>query len=340
MLHLSRSATLDGFARVVGELGLDPVGLVDEVGLPAKCLSDPDLKIPTEAVLALYNLVAERAGIDDFGLRVARTRQFSNLGAVGLVMREQPDVRSAIGALAANIWAQAEGLSIVIEEVDGLVILRTSIARAPGQAVRQTIELALAIIANILRRFIGQHWIPEMVLFSHARPANMALHIAAFGRPPVFGQYIDAIVLRATDLDIAIPEADAGTAAQLLRYLEFVAGRRTTDFSAKVRQMIGVLLPAGRAQADLVARQLGIDRRTLHRRLARQGTSFSDILQRERREMAQAYIDAGDRSLTEIAELLGFSCLSAFSRWRRTPPMQPSQIAEPRGSPPHTPQSP
>jgi AraC-like DNA-binding protein len=60
-----------------------------------------------------------------------------------------------------------------------------------------------------------------------------------------------------------------------------------------------------------------MDRRTLHRRLVRQGTSFSELVQRERIELAQGYMDAGDRSLTEIAELLGFSCLSAFSRWKR-----------------------
>lgn len=318
MLHLSRSATLDGYARVTRDLGHDPVALVAEVGLPPSCLTDPDLKIPTSAVLELFNLTAERIGAVDFGLRVARTRQFSNLGAVALIMREQPNVRQTLRVLAENIWAQAEGLSITTEESDGMAILSASIAHPAGTPVRQNIELAIAVVVGLLRRFLGPQWAPEMVLFTHRKPARMALHVEIFGRAPVFGQDLNAIVMRSVDLDAEIPEADPGAAAQLTRYLEFVAGHRSADFAEKVKRMVCVLLPDGGARADHVARQLGMDRRTLHRRLARQGTSFSELVQRERSELAQAYIAAGDRSLTEIAGLLGFSCLSAFSRWRRS----------------------
>jgi AraC-like DNA-binding protein len=317
LVHLSRSATLDGFAQVAGTFGLDPQALVAEVGLPGDCLTDPDLRIPTTAVLQAINLAAERAGIDNFGLHMARTRRYSNLGAVGLIMREQPTVRRALDALCANIWAQTEGLSVAVEEADEMAIVRVSLLHPGVISVRQNVEITLAVLVDILHRFLGQGWVPEMVMFSHGKPANLSLHIAIFGCVPMFGQELDAIVLRAADLDVAIPESDERIAAQLTRYLEFVAGRRTTDFAEKVQHMIGMMLPGGGAQADQVARHLGMDRRTLHRRLVRQGTSFSDLVQRERTQLAQGYIDAGDRSLTEIADLLGFSCLSAFSRWKK-----------------------
>jgi AraC-like DNA-binding protein len=317
LVHLSRSATLDGFAQVAASFDLDPYALVAEVGLPRDCLSQPDLRIPTTAVLQLINLAADRAGVDNFGLHMARTRRYSNLGAVGLIMREQPTVGRALDALCANIWAQAEGMSVAVERADKLAIVRVSLLHPGVPSVRQNTEIALAVVVDILHRFLGQSWTPEMVMFSHGKPANLSLHIAIFGCVPMFGQELDAIVLRAADLDVAIPESDERTAAQLTRYLEFVAGRRTSDFAEKVQHMIGMMLPGGGAQADHVARHLGMDRRTLHRRLVRQGTSFSDLVQRERIELAQGYMDAGDRSLTEIAELLGFSCLSAFSRWKK-----------------------
>jgi|JI10StandDraft_1071094.scaffolds.fasta_scaffold03613_10 AraC-like DNA-binding protein len=317
LLHLSRSATLDGYARVTQELGLDPQALVAEVGLPPASLTDPDLKVPTSAVLQLFELTAARAGVADFGLRVARTRLFSNLGVISLVMREQPNVRKAVEALAEHVWAQAEGLSIAIDDTDGVVTLSASIAHAPATSVRQNIELTLAVLLGLLRRFLGPRWVPEMVLFRHRKPASVALHISTFGCVPLFGQYLDAIVLRAADLDVEIAGADPGAASQLARYLEFVAGRREADFVEKVQHIVALMLPGGDCQAANVARLLGMDRRTLHRRLAHGGTCFSALLKRERAELAHAYIAAGDRSLTEIAGLLGFSSLSAFSRWRR-----------------------
>jgi AraC-like DNA-binding protein len=55
----------------------------------------------------------------------------------------------------------------------------------------------------------------------------------------------------------------------------------------------------------------------MHRHLANEGETFSSLLDSVRSELATRYIDNRDRSLTTTAELLGFSALSAFSRWFR-----------------------
>ena len=66
-----------------------------------------------------------------------------------------------------------------------------------------------------------------------------------------------------------------------------------------------------------VAQHLGVDRRTLHRHLLSQGTSFSLLLKSIRAEFAKRQIRDSDRSLAELAELLGFSGSSAFAYWFR-----------------------
>jgi AraC-like DNA-binding protein len=70
--------------------------------------------------------------------------------------------------------------------------------------------------------------------------------------------------------------------------------------------------------ADSVAARLGVDRRTVHRHLAREGKTFSAIMDSVRAELVTRYIDNRDRPLASVAELLGFSALSAFSRWFRS----------------------
>jgi AraC-like DNA-binding protein len=66
-----------------------------------------------------------------------------------------------------------------------------------------------------------------------------------------------------------------------------------------------------------VAQRLGVDRRTVHRRLAEEGETFSSLLDSVRAELATRYIDNRDRPLASVAELLGFSAHSAFARWFR-----------------------
>jgi len=87
--------------------------------------------------------------------------------------------------------------------------------------------------------------------------------------------------------------------------------------AAYVRQFIVMQLGSGRCTIDQAAAHLGIDRRTVHRRLAREGETFTSIVDHVRRELATRYIREGARSLAEISGLLGFAAQSGFSRWYR-----------------------
>jgi AraC-like DNA-binding protein len=105
-------------------------------------------------------------------------------------------------------------------------------------------------------------------------------------------------------------------AKQVKQYLDLLASRRTSNLSDTVRECIYVMLPSGLCTVDNVANRLGLNRRTLHRQLAREGQTFSSIIDAVRSELASRYI--GNRDLTSISDLLGFSARSAFSRWFRS----------------------
>ena len=100
------------------------------------------------------------------------------------------------------------------------------------------------------------------------------------------------------------------------RLLSQSRGKRSR-LSDSVRQLVVLLLPRGLCRVEVVAQHLGIDRRTVARRLADEGTSFSDLVNDLRRDLYERYLTDGARSLTEVSALLGFSALSAFSRWHR-----------------------
>jgi AraC-like DNA-binding protein len=85
----------------------------------------------------------------------------------------------------------------------------------------------------------------------------------------------------------------------------------------KARHLVREMLPLGSCTIDKVARHLAVDRRTIHRHLARTGDTFSSVVDAVRAELAESYLEDGGRNLADVADLLGFSALSAFSRWHR-----------------------
>jgi AraC-like DNA-binding protein len=317
---LTRSASLTGYVDLARAVGLDPYRMATAQGLPPACLTDPDLMIPASAVGRLLETSAARSGAADFGLRLAETRNLSNLGALGLVMREQPTLRAAIEITINYIWAQNQALSLRLETAGEIAIIRTSIGGPRPNSSRQSTEMTVAVMVRTFRRLLAGRWRPEAITFAHAAPPDLATHRRVLGMAPTFGQQFDGVVLSIADLDAPIADADPVNAQRLERYIEAL-GWRSNDPVETARELIQALLPTGACSAARVAQHMGIDRRTLHRRLAGAGTNFRTLIEETRERLAAAHIAAGDRSLTEIADLLGYSSLSAFSRWRRARPL-------------------
>jgi len=98
------------------------------------------------------------------------------------------------------------------------------------------------------------------------------------------------------------------------------------SLGTRVSKLIQVQLERGRVGVETVAEQLHMSRYTLHKKLRQEGVTFAHLLEQVRREQALAYMRDKSKPLVEIAEQLGFSELSAFSRafkrWMGTSPAQ------------------
>ena len=314
MTSYLRSASLSNYGDLARNLGLDPALMLARVGLPPNCLHNPDLRVSADAVMALLELSAQTSGEPAFGLRLAQTRRLSTLGLVGMLARDEPTLREAIATLVRYGRQHNESLVARLEEENGVAVITQELLTAPS-AGRQSIELAVGAMHRILRLLLGPEWSARAVCFTHPAPDVLDIHRRLFGRSVRFSQEFNGIVLRSTDLDTPMAMADPvmrGYAHQML------AEATPTELTRhEVQHLILALLPTGRCNADQVALHMGIDRRTVHRRLAREGCSFSALLQQTRQELMARHLSGG-RLLSEVAPLLGFGSLSAFSRWRRT----------------------
>jgi AraC-like DNA-binding protein len=315
---LTRAAILTGYDELARSLALDARALVRGAGLHRFNWTDPDALIPAAAANELLERSAEAADIEDFGLRLATTRNLAQLGAIGLIVREEPTVGHAIKAAEQYFRLHSETLSFHLDERDKIAVLRIRyLSNTQGQT-RQSTELIVGTVFRTLSVLAGRAWAPENVCFAHPAPQRRTIHDSFFKTRTRFDSGFDGFVLRTGDLTAPIRTADAAMTRYIRHYVDEVMAQPVIPTDATVRQLVFALLPSGRCSSELVARRLGVDRKTVHRRLAARGETFSSILNEARIELAQRHIKAERRSLTETAQLLGFSGLATFSRWFRT----------------------
>lgn len=317
MTTLVRAASLTHYEDVARHAGLDPWRMLQEAGLPPSCLNTPDLKIPVQALRRLLEQSADLSQQEAFGLLMAEGRRMSNLGLLGMLLREEPTLRCALQSLHGYGRIQNAALLQRIDESEGFATIYEELLLDGSGPCRQGSELLVAVVLKTMRFFIGSEWKALRICFMHPAPADASVHRRVLGQMPEFGCDFNGIVCTSKDLDMPIASADPVVASYIRQKIRDISQTSMT-LTQEVQQMVLVLMPRGRCTVDQVARLIGTTRRTLHRQLASEGQVFSDLVQSLRRELASRYVGDPQRSLTDITQLLGFANLSSFSRWHKT----------------------
>ena len=226
-----------------------------------------------------------------------------------------------------HIHVHNEAVAVQVAEHGGLVVIRTELsvrrarAAAPGDRTGGRRHLPRA--ADAAGRAAGSRgWCASRT----PRRASLAVHRRVLGPAVEFGHEFNGIVCNAADLDAPNPGADPVMARYSQKLLQ-PALAHSARFGDRVRQLIVLLLPRGLCRVEVVAQHLGVDRRTVHRKLQAEGTSFSALLEAERRELARAlhrrHRPAADRGVGA----------ARLCRAERVLALAPRQLWRQRGAP-------
>ncbi|GAB2482163.1 AraC family transcriptional regulator [Comamonas humi] len=313
MSILVRAAALTNFFEVAQALGYNPQAALRQAGLTPAMLADPEQRIPAKAAVGLLEEAAREAACPTFGLRMAESRQLSHFGAVSLLISFQATLRDALATTIKYGHLLNESLAMQMEDVGSMVIVREELLTDVPS--RQANELAIGVLYRMCAALMGSRWKPLAVQFSHAAPPDPATHRRLFQCPVDFDQEFNGIVLAAADLDKPNPSAEPAMARHAQRFIESLPTAQAPSVVADVRHAIYLMLPSGRASSTYIAQGLGLSVRTMQRQLDEAGTNFSDLLNDVRSELAQRYMDNPEYSLARVAELLGYSTPSSFTRW-------------------------
>ncbi|UXI04466.1 AraC family transcriptional regulator [Photobacterium sp. TY1-4] len=315
MTTMTRAGVLINYIEVAKNLGINPIPLMRKANLSRVLLEQPEQRIPIGSAVQLLEDSAQESGCISFGLRMAESRQLSDIGVLSLLLVHQPTLRDAIKALVQYRHLLNDSLAIYVEEFEKTIVIREEVVTDRAMATRQATELAIGVMYRLCSKLLGHSWNPRSINFTHEPPSSLDYHRRFFRCNLVFGAEFNGIVCPAVDLDKPNLMAEPALASFAQHYVETLTTVRERSVVLDVRKAIYLLLPLGRASIEQIAESLGTNVRTLQRRLEGHGETFSDLSNCVRRELAMRYINNENYSISQIADLLGYSMPSSLTRW-------------------------
>ncbi|WP_313132448.1 AraC family transcriptional regulator [Stutzerimonas nitrititolerans] len=300
------------------EKQLDPQPLLEAYGLDAARLAEPRARLSIPRYMRLGHAAIQLAGDPALGLEMGRLQTPPHVGLAGVTAAQAPTVREAARALIRfePLYASNyRGSSAFEEDATGAWLRFYSIS--PYNAYnRFVVDTVLASWISQLSAIAAQPVRPTLVRIEFDEPDHAPRYEALFGCPVEFAAAGNQLRLDKTMLALRNPEHCPGTWHHLLELCEAELEQRTRTRSLRERmtQLLGPLLKGHEPDLPQLAERLKLPVWTLRRKLAEEGTSYREILNDTRRDLAMAYIRDTESAFGEIAWLLGFSSAEAFQR--------------------------
>lgn len=321
-----RSTLLTGYSELTRSLGGHPQRLMRASGINPRVETDQDSYVGFSALCDLLERTADATGCETFGLRLSEAQGIASLGPVGLAIQNSSTFREAVAQ-----WAQFQGIHLQGAHSElsqaGSLFHWTLYVDDPGRlGARQKVAQSMGLACNVFRVLLGPGWRPVRVHFVQPAPADLSDFRRVFQSPVRFGQDANFIALPGDVLDHPIERSNPELRRLLDRHLRELKANVGEAIEEKVRKAIRSCLSRQDCSIEEVSAILSVAPRTLQRRLKERGTNFSGLLEEVRSVAACRHLSDSELTLTQLAAILGYSELSAFSRafqrWHGQSPQQ------------------
>ena len=314
MSDFARATSLAAYHEFAVSQQLDPAALLKEAGLPADVLEHPENLISYRKFVGLLELSALHSANPLFALQYGLHQGVGVFGSLLYLIRNAKNVGEALLDLGRYFHLHNSAAEVVLElhGAHAIVCYTNHEQRLIG--LRHASELAVGVGHQLFRTLLGSRWQPQTVMFQHAPVARPASYRRLLGLTPQFNSAYDAWVFDSKLLSIPLSSADEALHQLMQKHLDSLGRLSSNELPGYVQQLLRSFLPSGRVTLEQVAGYMMISARSLQRHLNEEGTSFQWLLDQTRQSMAERYLRDSTVSLTQLAELLGYSDLSAFSR--------------------------
>lgn len=319
--HSLLAAVTAGVVEGAVALGWNRDALIAEAGLDGALLADPDARVPLVHEIRVWEVLSR----EPVGLELGERLGLASMGVVGYAMRHGATALEALEWLECYRAVLHPDLVPRMERrsgPEGDRIVFAKVIPPPFARLREPVYTLASAMVSTMRTLTGRSNIKARhVRYPLPRPDDPGRHERYFACPVAWGAAEFEIAFDATELTLPLPRSDPHLFSYLARRADELLARLPEVESAtgRVRREVGASLASGEPRLAAIARRLAMSERTLHRRLAGEGTSFAAIVDEARRERAMLLLEDRRLSSSEVAFLLGFAepatFIRAFRRW-------------------------
>lgn len=297
-------------------------GLVDELfGEAGIDGAEIDLMQPLsfEKVAQLFQNAANRIPDANFGLHYALAYPPGASGLLGQLVLSAPSIRHALEAAATFSGLYMTGFTTQFHEENGVGRFALCYPVSISASRCHFTMFVLAIIASRIRIGAGPDWMPLSAEFEHRQPADLEVYKRMFGPRLTFNAASNSFTVDGPTLGKPMPKTIDGIfdSVKELSTRLMAEQRERTELVAQVRDVIAQRMGSEPFDLEAIATTLGMAARTLQWRLEQESTGYEKVLTSTRSQLSEQLLRDTDLPIGEIANRLGFSELSAFTRWMR-----------------------
>lgn len=311
-------------SALLGELDLDLATVLAAAGVDADIFENLDNPISYPDLGRLLLECERRAGRDDFGFLIGQRSRLRDMGLAGRIALCGATVGDGLTNFVEHFNLHDSAALVDVLESEDFVRFAYAISEHGMTNTRHFQLGGITIAFNIMQDLCGPDWVPSEVRFACRTPADPRPLQKFFRAPLRFDNEESSIVFSRAWLARPMPPVESTERQSVRTAVREQRAEMRADFPATVRRILRKQLLLGRGSMDEVAAQFGMHRRTLDRRLQRDGTQFGAILESVKADVARQLLTDTNASIQQVADALHYSSAAnfatAFRHWFGTTP--------------------
>jgi AraC-like DNA-binding protein len=324
--HTTLTSIAVAVVRAAQSYSVDIDPFMVQTGLNPDAIKNPNARYPDMGLNRFIELATDASGDPCFGIHAGDYLAPTSLHALGFSLLASETLLAALQRLVRyfRIVSDATEFEIGKNKSDYSFSLRFLQWVPPAR-----IDLSLVLLLDLYRRLQGLDIVKARLRLGSTQIIQRAALQARFAEIITIEEVPDSdvieLVLEKNAVERILPTGNAELAYQNDKIIaDYLARFDSERLSERVRAIFMDRMVTGKFTEDQIAEQLDISLRSLQRRLREERTSYQQLLDETRLELALQYINRTQLSVAQISPLLGFSNSSnfnrAFKRWLGLPP--------------------
>ncbi|MEI6412421.1 MAG: AraC family transcriptional regulator [Bacteroidota bacterium] len=300
--------------------GGDLTEICRDIGITKAQLETPDAMIDMQQSIRVWDTCIRITGDPFLGLHLGETTSPALAGMVGYLMESSPDLLTAFQTATQFYRLLTNMTDIRVEIKDQefryyIEPIELWYQYSP-EAARQIVEHMVSAFVHMVKLLSGRALFPLRLSLRFNRPGDLSAYQRVLRCEPAFSQSQNCLVYRLRD--IQLPTIGHNPALnRLLKSLleqEMQKARQRQSFSSEVRYMILREYNTQLPQLQFIADKMNLSTRSLQRKLQADSTSFQQVLDSVKQELAMNMLQDKNLTVNEIAYRLGYAEPSVFRR--------------------------